>query len=338
MVATHFSQKFYTNGMSSEKLMKVQGDELTHSNPNPSLVSGIQANNMTSAEAVERPPTIARVTVDQWRAIFTSPDARSGRVYPIVVGTEGLSTSQGPQDEQVAEEDPYGHSHCSDGDIRGEKPMRLKLNSLRLGLSLKKYTNQPIDPRYNTWIRPFKYLLVFQSEIEGGYEDVKKQTVHLEEKVKMLKIRGHDGFGTEDRASHCEEDMSKGAVNNDRNGHSSRVNDEQSDGLHIEELQTELTEMQLLKKHWDCLFEFMERDMEDIMGVRRSIADHSIRAIDFEYLWHLFKPGDVVFAKPTQAGTTICRAYRVLYVTGGLSRCCELQQNGAPQEEGLRKS
>ncbi|KAI7587445.1 hypothetical protein KC343_g19120, partial [Hortaea werneckii] len=66
------------------------------------------------------------------------------------------------------------------------------------------------------------------------------------------------------------------------------------------------------------LMGFVDNEMRDILAVRKQIAGGTLEDISFEYLLHLFKPGDLVFADPHLPGEER-RAYRVLYVTGGRS-------------------
>lgn len=59
----------------------------------------------------------------------------------------------------------------------------------------------------------------------------------------------------------------------------------------------------------------METDMKDIYNIRGQIANVTLQDIEFECLWLLFNPGDVVFDQGSD--DMHCRAYRVLHVTGG---------------------
>jgi len=65
-----------------------------------------------------------------------------------------------------------------------------------------------------------------------------------------------------------------------------------------------------------CVVDFMDTEMHDIFAIRKQVADRTLESISFEYLWHLYKPGDLVFSK-AEASSGPRRAYRVLNVTGG---------------------
>ena len=52
--------------------------------------------------------------------------------------------------------------------------------------------------------------------------------------------------------------------------------------------------------------------MKEIFSVKQRIEARTLRNIAFDYMWLLFKPGDLIFTSSTQK-----RAYVVLHVTGG---------------------
>lgn len=260
------------------------------------------------------------MTVDKW--LEQSEDWYYESGHAILVATEGRITTETPQVGQSAEQPrslPKDDKRRSDGESHSDKPLRMALNSLDLLRSIEKYTSEPITYLKTTWIRPFRYLCVFEKELRKGYEDINTQLQRLETEVRGSDARLHSDLVTE-TPSHCNDDVDTTVISDGEMGHGTAVDDRESDRSRIEdnvELQEELKDVQSTKMLWDCLFEFIDKDMKDIMGVRRSIDDRSIKKIEFEYLWHLFKPGDVVYAKPAQANTTIRRAYRVLHVTGG---------------------
>lgn len=65
-----------------------------------------------------------------------------------------------------------------------------------------------------------------------------------------------------------------------------------------------------------CLIDFMDDHLKPIFDLRRSISNESLQQISYSDLWHLFQPGALVISNsPELSG--ICRAFRVLHVTGG---------------------
>lgn len=69
-----------------------------------------------------------------------------------------------------------------------------------------------------------------------------------------------------------------------------------------------------LRDELRCIVDFMDNDMKDIYSVQNEIDNGTKKVIAFDYLWQLFKPGDVVIEDRAQK-----RAFIVLHVTGGRS-------------------
>jgi len=67
-----------------------------------------------------------------------------------------------------------------------------------------------------------------------------------------------------------------------------------------------------LRDELRCLVKFMDLHMKEIHLVQKGIDDGTRTTIAFDYLWQLFKPGDLVIRRGEQI-----RAYIVLHATGG---------------------
>ena len=72
------------------------------------------------------------------------------------------------------------------------------------------------------------------------------------------------------------------------------------------------TDRTRLRDELRCLVKFMDDDMKKIHSAQKGIDDGTKTTIAFDYLWQLFKPGDLVIKGGEQK-----RAYIVLHVTGG---------------------
>lgn len=81
------------------------------------------------------------------------------------------------------------------------------------------------------------------------------------------------------------------------------------------------TRQRTITQHLRCLLIFIDQDLKDILELRRKVRDGTLERIAFDDLWHLFKPGDLVFSainKKTAAGElSYERAFRVHSVTSG---------------------
>ena len=82
-----------------------------------------------------------------------------------------------------------------------------------------------------------------------------------------------------------------------------------------------------LRDELRCIVDFMDNDMKDIYLVQKDIDNGSKKVIAFDYLWQLFKPGDVVIEERAQK-----RAYTVLHVTGGRSLTRSAQRFGVKRD------
>ena len=84
-----------------------------------------------------------------------------------------------------------------------------------------------------------------------------------------------------------------------------------------------------LRDELRCIIKFMDEDMKDIFSVQKGLDDGTRKTIAFDYLWQLYKPGDVVISRKGEQK----RAYVVLHVTGGRA----LNNNGQPSTNKERE-
>jgi hypothetical protein len=61
----------------------------------------------------------------------------------------------------------------------------------------------------------------------------------------------------------------------------------------------------------------MDVDLKNAFQVSKSIDNLSLKTIEFNYLWHLFKPGSLVLYQQGMRDPAMLRAFTVLHVTGG---------------------
>lgn len=74
-----------------------------------------------------------------------------------------------------------------------------------------------------------------------------------------------------------------------------------------------VSQLQRLIQHLGLLVEFVNKELAEIIDVRSKVDDGTLKEIQFEDLWHLFKPGDMVLSArgPNQQILKVCA------VTGG---------------------
>lgn len=72
-------------------------------------------------------------------------------------------------------------------------------------------------------------------------------------------------------------------------------------------IEKELEYEKTATKHLRCLLQFIEEDLKEILELRSRIKDGTLKKIAFSNLWHLFTPGDVIFANSDILGRSIKR-------------------------------
>lgn len=91
--------------------------------------------------------------------------------------------------------------------------------------------------------------------------------------------------------------------------------------------------------HMRCLVTFIEDNLGDLVRLRAQVADRSLKEIAFEDLWHLFKPGDIVYSREPETGRE--RLFKVYYITGGLIKRRKVRRyeesDFDPETHGERK-
>ena len=67
--------------------------------------------------------------------------------------------------------------------------------------------------------------------------------------------------------------------------------------------------------HLKVLVDFIKEELAEVIILREKIADGTQDKIRFEDLWHLFKPGDIIYSKENDYD----QLFKVFFVTGGQS-------------------
>lgn len=65
--------------------------------------------------------------------------------------------------------------------------------------------------------------------------------------------------------------------------------------------------------HLKVLHDFIVEELSELLEMRTKIAEGVQESIRFEDLWHLFKPGDIIYSEENG----FCQLYKVFSVTGG---------------------
>ena len=184
-------------------------------------------------------------------------------------------------------------------DVGPERPYRLAISGYELHRALEVIFGLPISLKNNVWIWPFKHFITYEPQI--------KQLLRTEQAlICELKSR-HSALDKPNSPTRAMDKVAQPALSR-HNSHDS----EDHEGGEVSEEQQQYDSAVKLEGQLKCLVDFMDVDMKELFSVKQKIFDGTLKSIAFEYLWLLFKPGDLIFTSSAQR-----RAYRVLHVTGG---------------------
>ena len=242
-------------------------------------------------------PTISRLSSEDWR------DVKRGRfAVPepsvLTVSSYGRNWASG---RRIIAENFYGFANdlveessvvpATLVDISPERPYRVAIHGYELHRALEVIIGSSISLHNNVFIWPFKHFVSYEKKIKQ----------RLEEEEHVLRK-------TEDASTSSHTSRPSIEIDEDAEGPLGERWSEES----ATPSSGKVGAATRLRDQLQCLVDFLDEDMKEIFSVQRKIADGSLKLIAFEYLWLLYKPGDLVFTGVSQR-----RAYRVLHVTGG---------------------
>ena len=210
-----------------------------------------------------------------------------GRVGRRSTGRRGAKDGQSPSDGTLNKEEPSF-------DIA----YRMAINSRILLILLGGCTGMDFPEDRNVWLRPFKYLVAYETEIKQALQDAELKVDQLkvgsQSSDPATSIQTYDGAGISATKPVLEAEVDAASA------------------MAISKAKAERDEIR-------CLVDFMSSDMQDIFEVKRQVANQTLHEVAFEHLWLLYAPGDLVYTNETPEGPSTYQAYRVLHVTGGRS-------------------
>jgi hypothetical protein len=196
-----------------------------------------------------------------------------------------------------------------DNDMANRVPDRIAISCSTLLNEIVKITGAKLETGANILVRPFKVLVPFQEEFA---ECLKEQEAIC---AKLIAEQGAKEKASSEPAADSEDGKKSG---------SESAKDVPQEKLSAEK-QSKLRAAESIANGMKCLLHIINKDLQDIMEVRRQIKEGKLKDIAFEHLWHLFKPGDLVIStKPKD------QAYRVLHIGGGRQSRDETDIDGKP--------
>lgn len=262
--------------------------------------SKVGENDMQAQEA-----TIHRVPPWEWREV--KRERAINTELPALIGSSKghgrvgrRATGQGSARHNGTLDS--GNSHLG-GDPSFGIAYRLAINSRILLNLLRDITGMDFPEDRNVWLRPFKCLVAYETEIRQALQEAELPLDQVEEGSGLSDqtdtLQNHDG-------------VSVPATILVQGGGEVRAGAAKPAPHAMDESSAKAERDQLR-----CLMDFMNTDMQDIFDVKRQVAGETLKEIAFEHLWLLYRPGDLVYSSKAPEESSTYQAYRVLHVTGG---------------------
>ncbi|OAX82258.1 hypothetical protein ACJ72_03395 [Emergomyces africanus] len=195
----------------------------------------------------------------------------------------------------------------SDDHERLDIPFRLAINSTYLLDVLGQFVGESFCERQNVFVRPFKYLVAYESDIR---QLLKEAEIVYDQSVSKL------GETTQENCTPVVTVTDKGNGEGE-NKPGKQSTDPASQIDEVNEARIGTFRARRERDELRCLVEFMDTDMHDIFDTKNRISTGEITEIAFEHLWLLFKPGDLVLGSSSDEFQNRRQAYRILNISGG---------------------
>ncbi|KAK5167718.1 uncharacterized protein LTR77_007417 [Saxophila tyrrhenica] len=248
-----------------------------------------------------------------------------GAEHGIRRATDTAQRNQDSSDAPLAEGLPSKDAT----DTVPEIPFRLVFNDEDWPELMKAVTGFDISFKDPVHVRPFKYLLAYENKIRAALEKCKQHDLQAAS-TESASGEAEDAGKDDANATESKEDNTE-AAGKDGAKAPEPANSDADAGVKDDAKASDSKEASAAPKPVDLggieatprrqallqlLVSFMDVEMKDILDVRKRVADRTLSEISFEYLLHLYKPGDIILSGAT-SDPDARRAYRVLSVTGG---------------------
>ena len=249
---------------------------------------------------------IERVLPWEWREVKTESSIQPNLPCLIVSSKGHGRAGQSSIERRRArrKRTPVGAISSPEEDPQVNIAYHLAINSRILLDILGECTGREFPEDRNVWLRPFKYLVAYETEVRQALNDAEVNFNQLEAKSlhQVDMSQSHRG------ASNLGPDLVQA-----KEGTSST----EAVGIATNTSVMTASDVKAERDQLRCLVEFMDTDMQDIFDVKRKVTNQTLQEVAFEELWLLYKPGDLVYTWKSPDDISTYQAYRVLHVTGG---------------------
>jgi hypothetical protein len=238
-------------------------------------------------EGVVQEIGVMRVSISQWRKVKT----RAG-IMPWLK-TIVVATGPSPGISEVGDDiQPLPRANTLSNELDStatNRPVRVAINSQVLLNALRKITAYRFSANHNVLIHPFKPLIVYESDLRRYIADMQEKLRVLEEAHRKEPAKVDDDTSELELGVESKTD--------------------ENPALKIEKTRRTVQEL-------ECLLDFMDNDMSELLQICKQMRDQSLQKISFENLWLVFRPGTIAIS-PDPASDHNNRAYQILHATGG---------------------
>ncbi|ORY18242.1 hypothetical protein BCR34DRAFT_596465 [Clohesyomyces aquaticus] len=185
---------------------------------------------------------------------------------------------------------------------------RIQINSDLLQTELESIAGLAVPTRPIRIAPPYKLLLRFFPAIESRLLQLQGELKDLDasktEKVDAMQANNKDSEGGTTGGSLQE------SISNQE--HRKQLNSRGEAGRETADAATRKS-LVMRYEHLKCLQDFIKNELHDILMLREKIRDGTLKTIQFEDLWHMFEPGELIWS--TDNGHD--QIYKVYSTTGG---------------------
>lgn len=248
---------------------------------------------------------IQRVTPWEWRKVKNECGINL-KLPSLIVLAKGHS---GAERRSIGRKSTRQSDPSEGGASRpGENPQFglaqcVAINSRILLSLLRDCTGVEFPEDRNVLLRPFKYLVAYETEIRQALQD-----------AEVLFDQVEAGSGSSDQTEPVQKSNGVSVLNTKYVQEGPEV---RAGAANLAPHAFDVSSAKAERDQLRCLVDFMDTDMQGIFEVKRQVAAQTLEDVAFEHLWLLYKPGDLVYSTSTPEDNSTYQAYRVLHVTGG---------------------
>ncbi|EHK96227.1 hypothetical protein M7I_8081 [Glarea lozoyensis 74030] len=267
---------------------------------------------------------------DKVKALWSSTESPHTLIVSMKPATINPHNLLDAETTDVTKEKPAKDSKEPPDALENLDPDRITIMCPTLLGEISKISGAKFAPNVNILVAPFKPLIPFRDQFEESmaekqalYEKLvaEKEVVEkkkLQEPAEGVEKKDKDGktetLESPKEKKKEEKDKKKDKAKDENKSDDSDAKDKskETEEEWSTEDQTRLKEAQKIANGMKCILYIFDKHLTITTEIRRQIKAGTLKEIAFDYLWHLFKPGDfIVSRKPKE------QAYRVLHAGGG---------------------